>query len=83
MSADLKYFDGSLAKIDRIPQDIRSLYATAFEVDPAWVVEAGSRRQTTSSTIRAAFLQCSNRSARSTKGTSHSRQFRSQFVLRG
>ena len=45
MIADLKYFDGSLAKIDRIPQDIRSLYATAFEVDPAWVVEAGSRRQ--------------------------------------
>jgi len=45
MIADLKYFDGSLAKIDRIPQDIRTLYATAFEVDPAWVVEAGSRRQ--------------------------------------
>ena len=45
MIADLKYFDGSLARIDRIPQDIRSLYATAFEVDPAWVVEAGSRRQ--------------------------------------
>ena len=45
MIADLKYFDGSLAKIDRIPQNIRSLYATAFEVDAAWVVEAGSRRQ--------------------------------------
>jgi ribonucleoside-diphosphate reductase alpha chain len=45
MIADLKYFDGTLAKIDRIPQDVRSLYATAFEVDPAWVVEAGSRRQ--------------------------------------
>ena len=45
MIADLKYFDGSLAKIDRIPPDIRSLYATAFEVDPAWVVEAGARRQ--------------------------------------
>ena len=45
MIADLKYFDGSLAKIDRIPRDIRSLYATAFEVDPSWVVEAGSRRQ--------------------------------------
>ncbi|MEO8164011.1 MAG: ribonucleoside-diphosphate reductase subunit alpha, partial [Betaproteobacteria bacterium] len=45
MIADLKYFDGSLAKIDRIPQDVRALYATAFEVDPAWVVEAGSRRQ--------------------------------------
>ncbi len=45
MIADLKYFDGSLAKIDRIPQHVRSLYATAFEVDTAWVVEAGSRRQ--------------------------------------
>jgi len=45
MIADLKYFDGSLAKIDRIPENIRSLYATAFEVDPTWVVEAGSRRQ--------------------------------------
>jgi ribonucleoside-diphosphate reductase alpha chain len=45
MIADLKYFDGSLAKIDRIPADIRNLYATAFEVDPSWVVEAGSRRQ--------------------------------------
>jgi len=45
MIADLKYFDGSLAKIDRIPQEVRSLYATAFEIDPVWVVEAGSRRQ--------------------------------------
>ena len=45
MIADLKYFDGSLAKIDRIPQHVRSLYATAFEVDTTWVVEAGSRRQ--------------------------------------
>jgi ribonucleoside-diphosphate reductase alpha chain len=45
MVADLKYFDGSLAKIDRIPQELRSLYATAFEIDPAWLVEAGARRQ--------------------------------------
>ena len=45
MIADLKYFDGGLSKIDRIPQEIRSLYATAFEVEPTWVVEAGSRRQ--------------------------------------
>ncbi len=45
MVADLKYFDGSLAKIDRIPPEIRSLYATAFEVDPTWLVEAGARRQ--------------------------------------
>ncbi|NEX64433.1 ribonucleoside-diphosphate reductase subunit alpha [Noviherbaspirillum sp. 17J57-3] len=45
MVADLKYFDGSLAKIDRIPQDLRELYATAFEVEPKWLVEAASRRQ--------------------------------------
>src|SRR6267154_404355 len=45
MVADLKYFDGNLARIDRVPAELRSLYATAFEVDPAWVVEAGARRQ--------------------------------------
>jgi ribonucleoside-diphosphate reductase alpha chain len=45
MIADLKYFDGSLAKIDRIPEDLRELYATAFEVSPSWLVEAASRRQ--------------------------------------
>jgi ribonucleoside-diphosphate reductase alpha chain len=45
MIADLKYFDGSLAKIDRIPPEIRTLYATAFEVDPTWLVECASRRQ--------------------------------------
>jgi len=45
MIADLKYFDGSLAKIDRVPHEIRNLYATAFEVDSAWIVEAGARRQ--------------------------------------
>jgi len=45
MVSDLKYFDGSLAKIDRVPADLRNLYATAFEVDPRWIVEAGARRQ--------------------------------------
>ena len=45
MVADLKYFDGSLARIDRIPDDIKRLYATAFEIDPVWLVEAASRRQ--------------------------------------
>ncbi len=45
MVSDLKYFDGTLAKIDRIPPEVRSLYATAFEIDPAWLVEAGARRQ--------------------------------------
>jgi ribonucleoside-diphosphate reductase alpha chain len=45
MIADLKYFDGSLAKIDRVPQDLRNLYATAFEIEPSWLIEAASRRQ--------------------------------------
>jgi ribonucleoside-diphosphate reductase alpha chain len=45
MVADLKYFDGSLARIDRVPADLRAIYATAFEVDPKWLVEAASRRQ--------------------------------------
>jgi ribonucleoside-diphosphate reductase alpha chain len=45
MVADLKYFDGSLSRIDRVPADLRSIYATAFEVDPKWLVEAASRRQ--------------------------------------
>jgi ribonucleoside-diphosphate reductase alpha chain len=45
MVADLKYFDGTLSRIDRVPADLRALYATAFEVDPSWLVEAASRRQ--------------------------------------
>nr|MBF0683582.1 ribonucleoside-diphosphate reductase subunit alpha [Pseudomonas sp.] len=44
MVADLKYFDGSLARIDRVPADLRALYATAFEVEPAWLVECAARR---------------------------------------
>ena len=45
MVADLKFFDGSLSRIDRIPADLREIYATAFEVDPSWLVECASRRQ--------------------------------------
>ncbi|MDX2219426.1 MAG: ribonucleoside-diphosphate reductase subunit alpha [Burkholderiales bacterium] len=45
MVADLKYFDGSLGKIDRVPQHLRDLYATAFEVDTQWIIEAAARRQ--------------------------------------
>ena len=44
MVADLKYFDGSVQPIDRIPEDLKALYATAFEIDPKWVVEAAARR---------------------------------------
>jgi ribonucleoside-diphosphate reductase alpha chain len=45
MISDLKYFDGNLARIDRAPAELRRLYATAFEVDPTWIVEAAARRQ--------------------------------------
>jgi ribonucleoside-diphosphate reductase alpha chain len=45
MVNDLKHFDGSIGKIDRVPQELRSLYATAFEVESKWLVEAGARRQ--------------------------------------
>ncbi|MBB5189651.1 ribonucleoside-diphosphate reductase alpha chain [Silvimonas terrae] len=45
MISDLKYFDGSVSRIDRIPADLREQYATAFETDPKWLVEAASRRQ--------------------------------------
>jgi len=45
MISDMKYFDGSLAKIDRVPDELRSLYATAFEVEPSWIIESAARRQ--------------------------------------
>jgi ribonucleoside-diphosphate reductase alpha chain len=45
MVMDLKHFDGSLRRIDRVPEDIKRLYATAFEVDATWLVEAAARRQ--------------------------------------
>jgi ribonucleoside-diphosphate reductase alpha chain len=45
MIADLKFFDGSVAKIDRIPAPLRQIYATAFEVDARWLVECAARRQ--------------------------------------
>ncbi len=45
MVSDLKYFDGSIGQIDRIPDDLKALYATAFEIDSAWLIEAAARRQ--------------------------------------
>jgi ribonucleoside-diphosphate reductase alpha chain len=45
MIHDLKYYNGSLQSIERIPADLKSLFATSFEVDPLWLIEAGSRRQ--------------------------------------
>jgi ribonucleoside-diphosphate reductase alpha chain len=45
MVMDLKHFDGSLRPIDRVPEELKRLYGTAFEVDPTWLIEAGARRQ--------------------------------------
>ena len=45
MVADLKYYDGSLKSIDRVPPELKDLYATAFEVAPRWLVDAAGRRQ--------------------------------------
>lgn len=45
MVHDLKYFEGSVQQIDRIPADLKAIYATAFETEPRWIVDAASRRQ--------------------------------------
>ncbi len=45
MVVDLKHYDGSLRPIDRVPQDVKALYATAFEIETQWIVEAAARRQ--------------------------------------
>jgi len=45
MVMDLKHFDGSLRRIDRVPEELKALYATAFEVETQWLIEAGARRQ--------------------------------------
>ncbi len=45
MVMDLKHFEGSLRRIDRVPEDLKLLYATAFEIDTEWLVEAAARRQ--------------------------------------
>ena len=45
MINDLKFFEGSLAQISRIPDEVKTLFSTAFEVEPRYIVEAASRRQ--------------------------------------
>jgi ribonucleoside-diphosphate reductase alpha chain len=45
MVMDLKHFDGSLRAIDRVPAEVKALYATAFEIETQWLVEAAARRQ--------------------------------------
>jgi ribonucleoside-diphosphate reductase alpha chain len=45
MIADLKYFDGSLGSIDRVPAELKRLYATSFEIEPTWLIQAAAQRQ--------------------------------------
>ena len=45
MVNDLKYYEGSVQQIDRIPADLKAMYSTAFEIEPRWIVDAASRRQ--------------------------------------
>jgi ribonucleoside-diphosphate reductase alpha chain len=45
MVSDLKYYDGSVGQIERIPSELKALYATAFEIEPSWLIEAAARRQ--------------------------------------
>ena len=45
MIKDLKYFDGQLQPINRVPDDLKSIYSTCFEIDTRWLVEAAARRQ--------------------------------------
>ncbi len=45
MVNDLKYYDGSVQNIDRVPSDLKAKYATAFEIEPRWLVDSASRRQ--------------------------------------
>ncbi|MGQ1493348.1 ribonucleoside-diphosphate reductase subunit alpha [Acinetobacter baumannii] len=45
MVNDLKHFEGSVQKIARIPEELKAIFATAFEVEPRWIVDAASRRQ--------------------------------------
>jgi ribonucleoside-diphosphate reductase alpha chain len=45
MLEDLKYFDGSVQEIERVPEDLKKLYLTAFEIDSGWLIDCASRRQ--------------------------------------
>ena len=64
MVNDLKYYDGSLMAIERIPTEIKDLYATAFEVEPRWLVDAASRRQKWIDQAQSLNLYMSNASGR-------------------
>ncbi|MQT11963.1 ribonucleoside-diphosphate reductase subunit alpha [Segnochrobactrum spirostomi] len=64
MVSDLKYYDGSVGPIDRIPNDLKTLYATAFEIETAWLIEAAARRQKWIDQAQSLNLYISNPSGR-------------------
>ena len=45
MANDLKYFNGSVGNIDRIPQHLKDKYKTAFEIEPEYLIDSAARRQ--------------------------------------
>src|SRR5205085_10906494 len=45
MIEDLKYFDGSIQEIERVPDSLKAIFRTAFEIEPHWLIECASRRQ--------------------------------------
>lgn len=85
MIADIKYYDGSLAAIDRVPADLKQLYATAFEVDPAWLVEAAARRQKwidQAQSLNLYFAQPSGKKLNDTYLLAWSRGLKTTYYLR-
>lgn len=69
MANDLKYYDGSIQRIERIPQELKTLYATAFEIDPDWLIEAASRRQKWLDQAQSLNLYIANASGRKLDAT--------------
>jgi ribonucleoside-diphosphate reductase alpha chain len=65
MVSDLKYFDGSLGAIDRVPDDLKALYATASRSTPSWLIEAAARRQKWIDQAQSLNLYIANPPARS------------------
>ncbi len=85
MVNDLKYFDGSVGSIDRVPDDLKALYATAFEIDSSWLIEAAARRQKWIDQSQSLNLYIANPSGRKLSALYHlawSRGLKTTYYLR-
>ncbi|MCE5393994.1 MAG: ribonucleoside-diphosphate reductase subunit alpha [Acidithiobacillus sp.] len=85
MVNDLKYFDGSIQPIDRIPETLKPLYANAFEIDAKWLVEAGARRQKwldQSQSLNLYFAQASGKKIDETYRLAWQRGIKTTYYLR-